>query len=35
MTFVVIYWFVDAHKWFKGPKVRRVFFFLSLRTHVG
>ena len=21
MLFVVIYWFVDAHKWFKGPKV--------------
>ena len=21
MLFVVIYWFVDAHKWFKGPRV--------------
>ncbi len=21
MLIVVIYWFVDAHKWFKGPKV--------------
>lgn len=21
MLFVVVYWFVDAHKWFKGPKV--------------
>ena len=26
MTFVVIYWFVDAHKWFKGPKVCRFFY---------
>ena len=21
MLFVIIYWFADAHKWFKGPKV--------------
>jgi hypothetical protein len=21
MLFATIYWFVDAHKWFKGPKV--------------
>ncbi len=21
MLIVVVYWFVDAHKWFKGPKV--------------
>jgi hypothetical protein len=21
MTFVTIWWFVSAHKWFKGPKV--------------
>lgn len=21
MTGVIIWWFVDAHKWFKGPKV--------------
>ena len=22
MLIVIIHWFVDAHKWFKGPKVR-------------
>ena len=21
MTFVLIWWFVSAHKWFKGPKI--------------
>lgn len=21
MSFALIWWFVDAHKWFKGPKV--------------
>ena len=32
MLFVIIYWFVDAHKWFKGPKVRLLFNILYNQT---
>ena len=28
MTMITIWWFVSAHKWFKGPKVL-IFRFLS------
>lgn len=26
MTMIIIWWFVSAHKWFKGPKVYLSFF---------
>jgi hypothetical protein len=27
MTLVILWWFVSAHKWFKGPLVIPFFFF--------
>ena len=46
MLMIIIWWFVDAHKWFKGPKVLHTHFFnplfhsplsriLSQRTYIS
>ena len=31
MTMIIIWWFVSAHKWFKGPKV---YLYLSFSNPV-